>query len=74
MLKELRGTCYHGNQYVAMATKKGSFVDQLGILKLGSFVDQFGTYDHGIFNERSNVWREKDCWVPVTMETDLLPW
>ena len=30
-------------KFVAMATKKGSFVDQ------------FGTYDLGILNERSNV-------------------
>ncbi len=48
-------------KFVAMTTKKGSFVDQ------------FGTYDHGIFDDRSNVWSEKDCWVPVTMETNLLP-
>ena len=32
--KALLGTRYHGIQFVAMVTKKGSFVDQFGILKL----------------------------------------
>ncbi len=28
------GTCYYANRFVAMVIKKGSFVDQFGILKL----------------------------------------